>query len=194
MALHSRTFLLAGVCGATLLLGACASAPTEAPAAGAQPAAVATRPGTPGDWQPMFWDNAMREAQQAREQGDRAAAERACARGILYVQDQTIKVLQGYADALDRQNDGSGAAVRSKVQKLQQARDQQAAVHRSSNSYLGFDPAAELKGYAELLASLTRKTDALLVEALSAAYTYAQEANQRRALLKKQGKDPLGEC
>jgi len=136
----------------------------------------------------------MREAQQAREHGDRVTAERACARGILYVQAQVIKVLYGYAELLDRQNYGSGIAVRGKVQKLEQARDEQAAARKSGNTYLGFDPAAELKAYADLLSGAKRNTDALLVEALAAAYRYAQDANLRRTQLQRAGKDPIGEC
>ena len=142
----------------------------------------------------MFWDNAMREAQQAREHSDRATAERACARGLLYVQTQVTKVLYAYADALDRQSSGAGVTVRSRVQKLEQARDQQAADRKSGTTYLGFDPAAELKAYADLLSSMKRNGDALLVESLSAAYTYSQEANLRRSTLQRQGRDPFGEC
>ena len=32
------------------------------------------------------------------------------------------------------------------------------------------------------------------VEALAAAYQYAQGANLRRTLIQREGKDPLGEC
>lgn len=181
---------LAALCAATL--AACA---TQEPApAGAASPAVAAAPGAPADWQPLYWDKAMREAQQARDGGDRATAERACARGILYVQAQAIKVLQGYADTLDQQKAGSGAAVRARAQKLEQARDEQAQARRSGNTYLGFDPAAELKAYADLLAGLNRRTDSLAVEALSSAYLYAQSANLRRTVLQRDGKDPLGEC
>jgi hypothetical protein len=179
------------------LLLACATPQTPPAPTGATspaPAPEAAGPAAPADWQPVFWDNAMREAQQAREHGDRATAERACARGIPYVQAQVIKVLYGYSEVLDRQNYGSGLNVRSKVQKLEQARDQQAMVRKSGNTYLGFDPAAELKSYADLLSSVKRNNDALLVEALSAAYTYTQDANLRRSQLQQQGKDPLGEC
>jgi len=103
------------------------------------------------------------------------------------VQAQTIKVLYGYADVLDQQNLGSGIPVRSKVQKLDQARS-------SGDTYLGFDPAAELKAYADLLAGMKRKNDALLAEALASAYRYAQEANLRRSMLQRDGKEPMGEC
>jgi hypothetical protein len=136
----------------------------------------------------------MREAQQAREHGDRVTAERACARGILYVQAQVIKVLYGYAELLDQQKYGSGVAVRGHAQKLEQARDEQAQTRKSGNTYLGFDPAGELQSYADLLAGMNRKTDALIVEALGSAYRYAQDANLRRTVLRRDGKDPLGEC
>ena len=136
----------------------------------------------------------MREAQEQRDRGDRAAAERACARGILYVQAQTIQVLYAYADLLDRQNLGSGIPMRSKVQKLEQARDAQTQAHKSGDTYIGFDPSQELKAYADLLAGMKRKNDALVVEALAAAYRYAQDANARRTLLQREGKDPMGEC
>jgi hypothetical protein len=142
----------------------------------------------------VFWDNARREAQSARQHGDRITAERACARGILYVQTQVVKVMYAYADALDRQSAGAGTLERGKAQKLELARDAQSRGQKSGNSYLGFDPAAELKAYADLLSSLRRNNDALLVEALSAAYSYSQEANLRRTTLQSQGKDPLGEC
>jgi hypothetical protein len=136
----------------------------------------------------------MREAQQARARGDRATAERACARGILYVQAQSIKILYSYADLLDQQNVGSGVTIRSKAQKLEQARNEQAQARKSGNTYLGFDPAAEMKGYADLLANLKRNSDALAAEALASAYRYAQEQNLRRTLLQREGKDPRGEC
>lgn len=177
---------------ATLLVAACAtpSGPVEGQASGHAPAPNAA----PASWEPAFWDRAMREAQQAREHGDRVTAERACARGILYVQAQTIKVLYGYSEALDAQKYGAGVAVRGRAQKLEQARDEQAQARKSGNTYLGFDPAAELKAYAELLASMNRKPDALAVEALASAYQYAQSANLRRTLMQREGKDPLGEC
>jgi len=181
---------------AMALLAVACTTPQAPPAppspAGASPAPA--QPAAPATWEPTFWDAAMREAQQAREHGDRVTAERACARGILYVQAQVIKVLYGYAEQLDRQNYGSGVTLRGKVQKLEQARDEQAAARKSGNTYLGFDPAAELKGYADLLAVAKRNTDALSVEALSAAYRYAQEADLRRTQLQQSGKDPLGEC
>ena len=136
----------------------------------------------------------MREAVQAREAGDRATAERACARGILYVQAQVIRMLYSYAELLDQQNYGTGITVRSKAQKLEQARDEQAQARKSGNSFLGFDPAAELKAYADALAGMKRNADSLVVEALSSAYRYAQDANLRRTQLQRQGKDPVGEC
>jgi hypothetical protein len=149
----------------------------------------------PANWEPVFWDRAMREAQQAREHGDRVTAERACARGILYVQQQVIKVMYGYAELLDQQRYGGGVAVRGRAQKLEQARDEQAQARKSGNTtYLGFDPGAELKAYADLLASANHKSDALQVEALASAYLYAQGANLRRTQLQREGKDPLGEC
>ena len=192
----SRPLILA----MALLVVACAT-PQAPPAAGgatpqAQPATpgASPAPAAPATWEPTYWDAAMREAQQAREHGDRVTAERACARGILYVQAQVIKVLYGYAEQLDRQNYGSGISLRGKVQKLEQARDEQAAARKSGNTYLGFDPAAELKGYADLLSAGKRNTDALTVEALAAAYRYAQDANLRRTQLQQSGKDPLGEC
>jgi hypothetical protein len=136
----------------------------------------------------------MREALQAREAGDRATAERACARGILYVHAQVIRMLYSYAELLDQQTYGSGVTVRSKAQKLEQARDEQVQARKSGNTYLGFDPAAELKAYADTLAGMKRNNDALVVEALSSAYRYAQDANLRRTQLQRQGKDPVGEC
>ena len=181
--------------GFALCLAACASTPgpTSVPAQTAAEASPAS--GAPANWEPVFWDRAMREAQQAREHGDRVTAERACARGILYVQAQAIKVLYGYAELLDQQRVGAGVAVRARAQKLEQARDEQAQARKGGNTtYLGFDPAAELKAYADLLASANRKSDALMVEALSSAYQYAQGANLRRSSLKREGKDPLGEC
>jgi hypothetical protein len=51
-----------------------------------------------------------------------------------------------------------------------------------------------LKAYADTLAAMKRNTDALVVEALSSAYRYAQDANLRRTQLQRQGKDPAGEC
>jgi hypothetical protein len=179
-------------CAAALFAGCATTQPP--PAEPAKSAAPATPLAAPVTWEPPFWDNAMREAQKAREHGDRQTAERACARGILYVQAQTIKTLYSYAELLDRQNYGSGLTVRSRAQKLEQARDEQAATGKSGNTYLGFDPGAELKAYADLLTSLRRNSDALVIEALSAAYLYAQEANLRRTLLQREGKDPLGEC
>ena len=179
---------------AGLLLAAC-STPQPPPAEpGTSPPAAGSAQAAPANWEPVYWDRAMREAQQAREHGDRATAERACARGILYVQAQVIKVLHGYAELLDRQNYGSGITLRSKVQKLEQARDEQAQARKSGNTYLGFDPAAELKTYADVLAGLKRNSDALVVEALGSAYRYAQDANLRRTQLQRDGKDPLGEC
>jgi hypothetical protein len=180
---------------AASLAAACATSqpPPAEPTGQAPPTANAGQP-VPSNWEPAYWDRTIREAQQAREHGDRNTAERACARGILYVQAQTIKLLYGYAETLDRQNYGSGVTVRGKAQKLEQARDEQATARKSGNTYLGFDPAAELKAYADLLASMKRNNDALVVEALSAAYRYAQEANLRRTVLKRDGKDPLGEC
>jgi hypothetical protein len=162
----------------------------------AQPGgAVPTAQPAPADWQPTYWENAMRDAKQGRERGDRMAAEQACARGILYVQAQVIRSLYGYAEVLDRQNYGSGVIVRGKAQKLEQARDDQLAARKSgNNTYIGFDPAAELKSYADVLANLKRNNDALLIEALSEAYRYSQEANLRRAQLRQQNKDPAGEC
>ncbi len=174
------------------MLAACAT--QEPPSGTASSPAAATASGAPPDWQPLYWDKAMREAQQAREHGDRATAERACARGILYVQAQVIQVLRAYADTLDQQRLGSGTPARARVQKLEQARDEQAQARRSGNTYLGFDPVAELKAYADLLSGLNRRPDALAVEALSSAYTFAQSANLRRTTLQREGKDPLGEC
>jgi len=174
------------------LLAGCATEKEPAPAAATPPAATGQAP--PANWEPAYWDRAIRDAQDARARGDRAAAEKACARGILYVQTQTIKVLYGYADLLDRQNLGSGVPVRSKVQKLEQARDEQAQARKTGNTYLGFDPAAELKAYADLLGGLKRNNDALIVEALASAYRYSQEANLRRTQLDRDGKDSFGEC
>lgn len=178
---------------AALAVAGCATPPPAAPQEPGSTGAVTT-PGAPKEWVPAFWDRAMREAQAARDQGDRATAERACARGILYVQAQTIRVLYGYAELLDRQNYGSGVTLRGKVQRLEQARDEQAVARKSGDTYLGFDPAAELKAYADALAGAQRNTDSLIIEALSSAYRYAQEANARRTQLRRQGKDPFGEC
>jgi len=193
--LHSRVRLPL-IFAASLIAAACAT--TQAPPPAAPTSSGPTPPGAqaaPANWEPPFWDRAMREAQEARDHGDRATAERACARGILYVQVQVIKVLYGYAEVLDRQNYGTGVNVRSKAQKLEQARDEQMQARKSGgNTYIGFDPAAELKAYADLLASAKRSNDSLLVEALSSAYRYAQEANLRRTLLQREGKDPTGEC
>jgi hypothetical protein len=172
-----------------VLLTACSTpgpaAPEGAPSAAAEPPA-------PAAWEPPYWDRAMREAQQARERGARDVAERACARGILYVQAQAIKVLYQYAEMLDRQNYGAGVSVRGKAQKLEQARD--ASQAGKPSNYLGFDPAAELKSYADFLSGLKRGEDALKAEALASAYRYAQDANVRRAALRREGRDPLGEC
>jgi hypothetical protein len=182
------------VLAAALLAAAC-STPQPPPAApGATPPPAQPGQTAPANWEPIYWDRAIREAQQAREHGDRITAERACARGILYVQAQVIKVLYGYAEQLDQQNYGSGITVRSKVQKLEQARDEQTQARKGGNTYLGFDPAAELKAYADFLGGLKRSADALVVEALASAYRYAQEANLRRTLLMREGKDPIGEC
>lgn len=185
---RNRIFFLAA------LLAAACSTPQPPATPGAAPPAGSTAQAVPTDWEPLYWDRAIREAQQARERGDRVTAERACARGILYVEAQVIRVLQGYAELLDRQNYGSGVTVRGKVQKLEQARDEQLRARKSSNAYLGFDPAAELKSYADALAGAKRNADALAVEALASAYRYAQETNLRRSLLSREGKDPLGEC
>jgi hypothetical protein len=187
-----RRFLAAS--GAAFLAAACATAPPAPADRQANGNAAAAVDAPPENWEPVYWDRAMREAQHAREHGDRTTAERACARGILYVQTQTIKVLYGYAELLDHEKYGSGVAVRARAQKLEQARDEQAQARHSGNTYIGFDPAAELKAYADLLASLNRKTDALVVEALASAYQYAQGANLRRTQLRREGKDPLGEC
>ncbi len=178
---------------AALLVAACATPPGPAPG---QPSGTApTTNAAPATWEPAFWDRSIREAQQARAHGDRATAERACARGILYVQAQTIRMLYGYAETLDAQKYGSGVPARARAQKLEQARDEQAQARKSGgNTYLGFDPAAELKAYADLLANMNRNQDALAVEALAAAYQYAQGANLRRTLIQREGKDPLGEC
>jgi hypothetical protein len=195
---RSLARLFAG--GVTLLAAACAAPPIapdgQAPAGAAPPAATAPPAGTapPANWEPVYWDRAMREAQQAREHGDRATAERACARGILYVQAQIIRVLYGYAELLDQQKYGAGVAVRGRAQKLEQARDEQAQARKTGNTHLGFDPAAELKSYADLLANANRKADALAIEALASAYLYAQGANLRRSQMQREGKDPLGEC
>lgn len=181
---------------AVTALGAACTTPQPPPATGAPPPAPAQAgpAAPPATWEPAYWDRSMREALQAREAGDRATAERACARGILYVQAQVIRMLYSYAELLDQQTYGTGITVRSKAQKLEQARDEQAQARKSGNSYLGFDPAAELKAYADTLAGMKRNTDALVVEALSSAYRYAQDANLRRTQLQRQGKDPVGEC
>ena len=181
--------------GAALLAAACTTPQTPpADKGGSQTPPAAAAEVMPANWEPAYWDRAMREAQQARSQGDRAKAESACARGILYVQAQSIQLLYGYAELLDRQNVGSGVTIRSKAQKLEQARNEQAQAGKSGNTYLGFDPAAELKAYADLLANMKRNSDALAAEALSSAYRYAQEQNLRRTLLQREGKDPRGEC
>ncbi|HUL65248.1 MAG TPA: hypothetical protein VLW55_11595 [Burkholderiaceae bacterium] len=176
-----------------LSIAACSTSQAPPGASGTTPPAAASDT-PPANWEPNYWDRAMRDAQASRASGDRAAAERACARGILYVQAQTIKLLYSYADLLDVQNLGSGVPVRSKAQKLEQARDAQAQARTSGNTYLGFDPAAELRSYAELLGGMKRNTEALTVEALANAYRYAQDANLRRTLLQRDGKDPFGEC
>jgi len=198
--LHSRVRPLL-IFAAALIAAACATTqapPSTAPATSSPSPSSPPPPAgqaAPANWEPPFWDRAMREAQEAREHGDRVTAERACARGILYVQAQVIKVLYGYAEVLDRQNYGNGINVRSKAQKLEQARDEQMQTRKSGgNTYLGFDPAAELKAYADLLASAKRNSDSLVVEALSSAYRYVQEANLRRTLLQREGRDPTGEC
>ncbi|HTT10983.1 MAG TPA: hypothetical protein VMG60_08855 [Burkholderiaceae bacterium] len=170
-----------------LLLCVAACTTEQAPPAAQNKNPASSDQAPPANWDPAYWDRSMRDARDLRDRGDRGAAEHACARGILYVQAQTIKVLYGYADVLDQQSLGSGIPMRSKVQKLEQARN-------SSNTYLGFDPSAELRNYADLLAGMKRKNEALLAEALAAAYRYAQEANMRRATLQREGKDPIGEC
>src|SRR5215470_2104350 len=91
------------ILAAGLLVG-CATTPQQPAPTPEKPPVAQGGPPAPANWEPVYWDTAMREAQQAREHGDRASAERACARGILYVQAQVIKVLYGYADTLDRQN------------------------------------------------------------------------------------------
>jgi hypothetical protein len=186
---HSLLLILSLV----LSIAACSTTQPTPPASAKTPSGpVSDTP--PANWEPVFWDRAMRDAQVARASGDRAAAERACARGILYVQAQTIKMLYSYADMLDVQNLGSGVPVRTKAQKLEQARDAQAQARTSGNTYLAFDPSAELRSYAELLGGMKRNTDALSVEALASAYRYAQDANLRRTQLQRDGKEPYGEC
>ena len=193
MVLSIRPRHLLPILSLVVSIAACSTSQAPPAASGKTPDAAASET-PPDNWEPKYWDRAMRDAQAMRASGDRAAAERACARGILYVQAQTIKVLYSYADLLDVQNLGSGVPVRTKVEKLEQARDAQAKARTSGNTYLGFDPAAELRAYSELLAGMKRNTDALTVEALANAYRYAQDANLRRTRLQRDGKDPFGEC
>lgn len=174
---------------ASLLVTACAG-PAPAPGTPGAPIAAAL----PADWDPAYWNSAMREALLARERGDRMDAERACGRGMRYVEVQAVRMLYRYAESLDQQSAGVGITVRSKAQKLEQARDAQARTGKSTGTYLGFDPGAELAAYADYLRGLRRDTEAKPVEDLAAAYRYAQEVNFRRALLGREGKDPTGEC
>jgi len=136
----------------------------------------------------------MREAAQARETGDRMAAERACGRGIRYVEVQAVRALSRYADLLDQQTPGVGVTVRTKAQRLEQARAEQARGGDSKTTYIGFDPGAELATYAQTLRGLQRSDEAKSIDDLAAAYRYAQEVNFRRALLGREGRDPTGEC
>jgi len=178
---------------AAVLVTACAAPQSPVPGPAAAPAALAA-PAVPSDWEPAYWNAAMREAMQARGRGDRMEAERACGRGMRYVEVQAVQALYRYAELLDKQQYGVGVTARGRAQKLEQAREVQAQTGKSGGTYLGFDPGAELATYAEYLRGTKRDGEAKAVDDLAAAYRYGQEVNFRRALLVREGKDPTGEC
>lgn len=159
------------------------------------PPSASTNPRlTPSTWQPEFWDRTLLAAKQASEGGDKVAAETLCAQAIRYVEGQAIRALYDYSGFLEIEQPGSGQAMYTKAEQLEQVKAQQARATQAGSSYLGFVPWVELDGYADSLSKLHRGVDATAIHRLSAAYKYTQEAYIRRTLLLRAGKDPRGEC
>ena len=151
-------------------------------------------PAVPQAWEAAQWERMILAAKQAREQSNKADAERLCSQALSYVDASAVKSLYEYAELLSAQNRGDGAEVRAKADKLRESKIQAAQATRPGSTYLGFAPGDELNEYAALLQELHRGAEAEAMRALSEAYKYAQQAHGARSILFMQGKDPRGEC
>ena len=141
-------------------------------------------------WEPARWERLRLVAKQARDRGDKAQAERHCVEALEYVGASTVNNLYAYAALLNSLQRKSAEAAHARADKLREARNRPGP----GSVYLGFQPSAELTGYAALLQELGRDAEAEAMRALADAEDWAQQWHYARLQEQARGSDPRGKC
>jgi tetratricopeptide (TPR) repeat protein len=143
-----------------------------------------------GIWERDRWLLRVRSANQARERGEIAEAERLCVLALRYVGARTVSTLDDYASLLAKLNRQGAQEAKARAEKLRNAR----LATEPGSVYLGFNPADELRAYAALLRELSRNAEATAVSALADAETWLNFTNFTRNHMVAGGQDPSGTC
>lgn len=141
-------------------------------------------------WERDRWLLTVRSADQARERGEIAEAERLCVLALRYVGARTVSALDDYASLLAKLNREGMQQAKARAEKLRSAR----LATEPGSVYLGFSPADELRAYAALLRELSRNAEASAVSALADADTWLNFTNFIRNHMIVGGHDPRGTC
>ena len=143
--------------------------------------------GTEDAWQPLRWHHMLFAAREAREMGDRLAAEEHCRQALWYVDSYTMRGLFEYASLLQTLNREAAGDARAKADKLLESKQR-------GGMYLGFRPSEELQAFAAVLDEVGHASDAAVTRALADAYDFSQKAHFHRLQAQQSGNDSTGLC